>query len=81
MIIHSETSLRDFQFWSVGADNANFLTYEQLDLLESVLEDVYPNGIGETQLNDLLWFDEDVVAQWLGFTDFEALKKDSLPWD
>lgn len=70
MLIHSEMRLRDFNFWSGGADNANCLTYEQLDVLEEILTDIFPNGIDEVQLNDLLWFDEDIVAEWLGYADF-----------
>ncbi len=81
MLIHSETNLRNFQFWSGGADNANCLSYEQLDLLESVLEDIYPQGIDEVELNDLMWFDSDIIAEWLGFNDFEELKNSSVPWE
>lgn len=80
MLIHSEMRLRDFNFWSGGADNANCLTYEQLDVLEEILTDIFPNGIDEVQLNDLLWFDEDIVAEWLGYTDFDELRKESVPW-
>lgn len=80
MLIHSEMRLRDFDFWSGGADNANCLTYEQLDVLEEILTDIFPNGIDEVQLNDLLWFDEDIVAEWLGYTDFDELRKESVPW-
>lgn len=81
MLIHTETSLRDFQFWCGGADNANCLTYEQLDVIEEILTEIFPEGIDETQLNDLFWFDEDVVAEWLGYEDFEALRNDRVPWN
>jgi hypothetical protein len=80
MLIHSETSLRDFQFWAGGADHANCLTWEQLDELETILEDIYPDGIDEMQLNDLMWFDDDLIAEWLGYADFEELRSDSVPW-
>lgn len=80
MLIHSEMRLRDFIFWSGGADNANGLTYEQLDVLEEILADIFPSGIDEVQLNDLLWFDEDIVAEWLGYTDFDELRNESVPW-
>ena len=79
MLIHSETSLRDFNFWLDGADNANCLTYEQLDIIEDILTDIYPDGIDETQLNDLMWFDEDLIAEWLGYADFEELRSASMP--
>ncbi len=74
MLIHTETSLRNFQFWGGGADTANCLTYEQLDTIESILEDICPQGIDEVELNDLMWFDSDIIAEWLGFNDFEELK-------
>lgn len=80
MLIHSEMRLRDFKFWSGGADNANCLTYEQLDILEEILTDIFPSGVDEVQLNDLLWFDEDIIAEWLGYADFDELRKESVPW-
>ena len=73
MLIHTETKLRDFNFWSGGADRANCLTWKQLDTIEEILKDIYPNGIDETQLNDFMWFDEDTIADWLGFESFEEL--------
>ncbi len=79
MLIHSETHLRDFQFWSGGADNANCLSCEQLDTIEEILSEIYPDGIDETALNDLIWFDEDAIAEWLGYLDFEELCNDNLP--
>lgn len=81
MLIHCEISLRDFQFWAGGADNANCLTYKQLDTIEEILSDIYPEGIDETQLNDLMWFDEDTIAEWLGYTDFEELRNEAVPWN
>ena len=73
MLIHTETRLRDFDFWAGASDHANCLTWEQLDTIEGILEDIYPDGIDETQLNDFLWFDEDTIADWLGFESFEEL--------
>lgn len=81
MLIHSETSLRNFNFWASGADTANCLSYEQLDTIEDILSDIYQEGIDEVLLNDLFGFDEDTIAQWLGFNDFEELKNSSVPWN
>ncbi len=66
MIITSDKSLRNFEFWSGAYDNANQLTLEQLDQLESVLESMYPNGIDETELNNLMWFEFDTIKNWIG---------------
>lgn len=71
MKIYSEKSLRNFEFWSGAKENANELTGAQLDSVETILEDLYPEGMDETQINDLFWFDFDTVKEWLGITDEE----------
>ena len=71
MKVYSEKSLRNFEFWSGGAYNAKTLTYQQLDMVESILEDAYPDGMSETQINDFFWFDFDTIREWLGIKDEE----------
>ena len=66
MKVYSEINLRDFEFWSGAKLNAETLTSEQLDIVESILEDAYPDGISETQINDFFWFDFDTIREWLG---------------
>lgn len=70
MKIHEERSLRDFEFWAGGADNAKELTDEQLDQLELILEDLNPNGVSSTYINDLMWFDFDTIKEWLGIEEY-----------
>ena len=65
MKIYTEQSLRDFQFWSGAKDFACKLTDEQLDQVEAILEDDYPDGMSETEVNDLFWFEEDTIREWL----------------
>lgn len=72
-IISEDKRLRDFDFWSGAKDTVNYLTNDELDIIEDMLEDAYPDGMTETQLNDLFWFDTDVIAEWLGYDDFESL--------
>ena len=36
-----EDSLNNFKFWSGGKDTADVLTYEELETLDSLLEDVF----------------------------------------
>lgn len=72
-IINDDKRLRDFDFWSGAKDTVNYLTNDELDIIEDMLEDAYPDGMTETQLNDLFWFDTDVIAEWLGYYDFESL--------
>ena len=77
MKITSEISLRNFEGWSGAVDTLNTLTDEQKDDLEAILEDLYPDGIDETSLNDLLWFENDAIAEWLGFEDWEDLEREN----
>ena len=71
MKIYSEKSLRNFEFWSGAKENANELTGAQLDEVETILEDLYPEGMDETQINDLFWFEFDTIKEWLNITDEE----------
>ena len=48
MRIYTETSLENFGAWCGGRNTLE---------LETVLEELYPNGLSETELNDILWFD------------------------
>ena len=75
MKIYRECSLTDFEPWSGGADRYKVLTYEQLKQLEPILEDLFPDGASETEINDLFWFEEDYIAELLGFEDWEALER------
>lgn len=69
MKVYSEINLRDFEFWSGAKPNAETLTDEQLDMVESILEDAFPDGMDETQINDIFWFDFDTIREWLGIED------------
>ena len=59
MKIYKEESLQNFEFWSGAKANAETLTTEQLDTVETILEDFYPEGMDESQINDIFWFDFD----------------------
>lgn len=77
MKIINETSLWQFDAWSGGRDTLDTLIEKGLcEELESILEDTYPDGMTDTELNDLLWFEEDAIAEWLGFSDWEDLEND-----
>lgn len=75
MIVKSDTSIREFNFWSGAKDTVKYLTLEELDSIESILDDLYPEGISATELNDFFWFDNDTIAEWLGCDDFDSLIK------
>ena len=75
MKITKEMSLRNFEGWSGAVDTLNTLTDDQKDALEANLKELYLDGVDETRLNDLLWFENDTIAEWLGFEDWEDLER------
>lgn len=68
MKITSELNLTTFEFWS-GAKDHKF-TYNELQEIESQLEDIYPDGMTETEVNDLFWFEDETLCEWIGL-DYE----------
>jgi len=75
MKIQTEQNLTAFNFWSGAKDNASYLTYTELNELESVLDDIYPEGMDETQLNDLFWFEFEAVCEWIGLDENEVMER------
>ena len=73
MKIYKETNLQNFEFWSGAKETAKQLTADDFDTIESVIEDCYPEGIDETTVNDIFWFEEDWIAEMLGYEDWEDL--------
>lgn len=73
MKINTETNLRNFEFWAGARETVSYLTGDELDFIEAILEDLYPDGMDETAVNDFFWFDDDVIAEWLGFNAFDEI--------
>lgn len=73
MKIISEICLADFEGWSGAEDVLARLDNKEIETLECLLEDLYPDGIDETQLNDILRFDTDWIAEVLGYKSADHL--------
>ena len=75
MKIYKEESLSNFEWWSGAEDTAQRIWEERgtegWNELEAILEDAYPDGMDETELNDLLWFEPETIFEWLGIGDEE----------
>ena len=78
MKIYSEISLENFDAWSGGEDTLDVLKEKDLcDKLQDILEsDIFPDGCSDTELNDFLWFEDDYIAELLGFRNWEDLEND-----
>lgn len=73
MKIYSEKSLNDFEFWGGARDTEKYLTYDEIEQIEQELEELYPDGMDETEVNDFFWFEDDTIAEWLGYDSFEDI--------
>lgn len=72
MKITSEISIRNFDAWSGAKDTAEtIINAGKANEFDSLIEELYPEGIGETELNDILWFDSEWVFNQLGITEEE----------
>ncbi len=68
MKLTAETSLQNFDFWSGAADHK--FTYDELSMLEDQFEDLFQNEVTDTDINDMFWFEEETLCEWIGI-DFE----------
>lgn len=67
MKITYELDLASFEAWSGARDTLDRIQEEgACEQLEFILEELYPDGMTETELNDLLWFEPELVFEWLG---------------
>lgn len=73
MKIIKEQSLKDFEFWSGAKYVADYLTEEEFEAIEESLEEYNPDGLTETEINDLFWFDVDYIASALGYENEDEL--------
>lgn len=76
MIITYEKSLKDFDFWSGAEDNAAKLTSDELDQLDDMLSSSREEPWDETEINDLMRFDFDMVCEWLGLDYDEVMARE-----
>lgn len=67
MTITYDLDLNSFNAWSGAVDTLDRIQREgKCEELENILEVLYPDGMTEAELNDLLWFDSEAVYEWLG---------------
>ena len=71
-----ETSLENLPAWSGGKDTPDVLIEKDLcDTVEAILNDIFVDDAPtDTEINDTLWFSRDEIAEWCGFSSWEALE-------
>ena len=77
MTITYELDLNSFEAWSGAEETLERIQREgKCAELENVLEELYPDGMTETELNDLLWFEPETVYEWLGIRSEGQIEKE-----
>lgn len=63
------------KLWPGAKDTVEELTNDEFEQVMSILEnDYFTDGSPTmTEINDILWFERDTIAEWLGYEDFDAI--------
>ena len=77
MTVVKEYDFESFEPWSGAVDTWERIKNEgKLTDLEFIIQDLYPDGIEETKLNDILWFDDEWVFESLGIRSYDKIKEE-----
>lgn len=69
-----ECSLDRFEAWSGGKDTLDVLIEKgDCDEVEQLIEEMYLGT--DTAINDFLWFERDMIAEALGYRDWDAYEE------
>ena len=71
MRITKEISILDHEAWSGAVDTQKtIIEHGKARDFDFLMEDLYPDGMTETELNDILWFETDWIYDSLGIDDY-----------
>lgn len=69
MKIYREFTLESFEAWSGAVDTKNtIIDAGKENEFDSLVEEIFPDGASETEVNDFLWFDSDNIYEMLGIS-------------
>ena len=66
-VYNDNLTLRNFNAWSGATDTQDRIINEgKAEQFDNLIEELYPDGLSETTLNDLLWFEDEWIFEMLG---------------
>ena len=72
MKVISEVSLCNFEGWSGAEETIQvIIENDKVEEFEQLIEELFPEGIDETHLNDLLRFEDSWIFEMLGISEEE----------
>jgi len=70
MKVFTDLKLENFDAWSEAKETKKTIVEAgKGESFDSLIEELYPDGLTDTQLNDILWFDNDWIFEMLGIED------------
>lgn len=70
MKIIKEMEIRDFEAWSGAVHTLNkIIEFDKCDEFDNLIDELYPDGLTDTELNDILWFEEEWIFESLGINE------------
>lgn len=67
MRIYSEFDINTFGAWAGAIDTKkHIIETGNAENFNAMMDDIFPDGCTDTEMNDLLWFDSSTVYDWLG---------------
>ena len=71
-VFNEDQTLVNFDAWSGAKDTKKtILEANKGEEFDYLIEELYPDGLSETQLNDILWFEPEWIFEQLGISEEE----------
>lgn len=71
-LIIEDASIANFDAWSGAKDTKEtIINAGKAHEFDALIDELYPDGLTETHLNDLLWFEPEFIFENLGISDEE----------
>jgi hypothetical protein len=72
MKIIQEIGIANFNAWSGAVETKTIIEKNNKEFqFNSMIEELYPDGLTDTELNDLLWFEDEWIFESLGISEEE----------
>lgn len=69
--------IEKFEAWCGAVSTKNTIVENgKADEFDRLIEEIFPDGCTETELNDFLWFDDDTIFEMLGISEDEEQDED-----
>ena len=78
MKVTMDINFSDFQSWSGATDTQKtIIENNKENEFESLLEELFPDGMTDTELNDYMWFNSESIFEQLGIKEEEEEEEEN----